>query len=122
MDESEDGMERELIMYTRTMGCPFVTTAKRVLADYQIPYQEIFIDKDSDARERVQTWTGFQAVPTLVIAPAGEILPYEPPAFLARGDSPRGINRGSMITEPRADELKAWLVQHGLLNAEDAAD
>ena len=109
-------MNKELIMYHRTYGCPFVTLAKQVLRDYNVAYREIFIDQDMSARERVVNWTGFQSVPTLVVANPGEMLPYEEPAFLERGLSPRGINRGSMITEPNIEQLTAWLKQHGFIS------
>ncbi|MBN8620868.1 MAG: glutaredoxin family protein [Anaerolineae bacterium] len=108
-------MTRELVMYSRTVGCPFITVAKRVLDDYALPYREVFIDKDMEARERVLEWTGFLSVPTLVVAEAGSVLPYEAPAYLAPGASPRGINRGAMITEANIEQLSAWLVQHGFI-------
>ena len=102
-------------MYARTMSCPFVTLAKRVLADYGVPYREIYIDRDEAARKRVLEWTGFLSVPTLVVVPTGADVPSDAPTHLERGRSPRGIDRGCMITEPNAEELKAWLVRHGLL-------
>lgn len=108
-------MTKQLIMYTRTAGCPFVTTAKRVLSEYNVPYQEIFTDRDPAARQRLLEWVGFLSVPTLLVAHEGEIVPYEPPAAIEKSISPRGIDRGSMITEPYADELKAWLKQHGFI-------
>lgn len=108
-------MKTELLMYSRTMGCPFVNIAKALLASAAIPYQEIFIDQDPAARERVIRWTGFQSVPTLIIAPAGEFEPIEAPSYLAPGASPRGIDRGAMITEPSRQELIVWLQKHGLL-------
>ena len=108
-------MTKQLIMYTRTAGCPFVTTAKRVLSEYNVPYREIFTDRDPAARQRLLDWVGFLSVPTLLVAHEGEIVPYEPPAAIEKGISPRGIDRGSMITEPYADELKAWLKQHGFI-------
>lgn len=104
-----------LIMYCRRLGCPFVTLAKRVLADYQVPYREIFIDVDQSARARVVEWTGFLSVPTLVIAHDDGDLPYEVPPPLPKGASPRGINRGAMITEPGESQLLEWLRQHGLV-------
>lgn len=107
---------KTLIMYHRTYGCPFVTIARQVLADYGVPYREIFIDKDAEARQRVIAWTGFQSVPTLVVAADAESpLPYEEPAYLPSGESPRGINRGAMITEPNAEQLTDWLIQHGFV-------
>jgi glutaredoxin len=109
-------MNKELVMYGRTTGCPFITVAKRVLHDYAVPYRELFIDQDLPARQRVLDWTGFLSVPTLIIACPGEDLPYAQPTPLPAGESPRGINRGSMITEANIDELTAWLVQHGLVD------
>lgn len=106
---------KTLIMYSRSFGCPFITTAKRVLADYAIPYQEIFIDKDDSAQARVLAWTGFLSVPTLVVANAGELLPYAEISPLPKGASPRGIDRGAMLTEASGDELETWLRKHGFI-------
>ncbi|MCU0480974.1 MAG: glutaredoxin family protein [Anaerolineae bacterium] len=114
-------MDKELIMYSRSSGCPMMTLAKRVLDDYQVPYREIFIDHDKVARQRVEEWTGFLSVPTLVIANKGEIVPYEAPAYLPKGDTPRGVNRGAMITEPNIRELTEWLIQHQFITAPSEA-
>jgi glutaredoxin len=100
------------------MPCPFITTAKRVLEREAVPYHELFIDRDKTYETRVLDWTGFLSVPTLVIAEEGDLLPYEPPAPLAKGTSPRGVNRGSMITEANEEELMAWLRQHNLIQSE----
>lgn len=108
-------MAKELVMYSRTYGCPYVTTAKRILQQENIVYREIFIDKDPQARDRVLRWTGFLSVPTLVISENGDGLPIEEPVPLAYGTSPRGIDRGAMITEPSSDEFVAWLRKHGLI-------
>ena len=112
---------REIVMYSRTFGCPFVSVAKRVFADFALGYREIMIDKDAEAKVRVLNWTGFQSVPTLVIAEAGSDRPIEEPVPLARGTSPRGIDRGYMITEPSQAELKAWLMKHGFIGWEESA-
>ena len=109
-------MMNELVMYSRSSSCPFVSLAKRVLDDYQVPYREIHIDKDSSARQRVLDWTGFLSVPTLVVARSGEDLPYEPQTPLVTGNSPRGIDRGTMITEPNADDFARWLQRHGFID------
>ena len=114
-------MSKELVMYARSSSCPFVTLAKRVLDDYQVSYREIHIDRDSTARQRVLDWTGFLSVPTLVVAQTGEDLPYEPQAPLEKGRSPRGIDRGSMLTEPSASDLTQGLQLHGFID-EIAAD
>ena len=114
-------MKHTLVMYTRTSSCPFVTLSKRVLADHAVTYHEVFTDRDDEARQRVLAWTGFLSVPTLVVAKEGSILPYEEPAPLPRGTSPRGIDRGAMITEPSMTELTRWLVRNGFVS-EAAAD
>jgi hypothetical protein len=43
-------------------------------------------------------------------------MPISEPVYLRRGDTPRGVNRGSMITEPSADELARWLLHNGLIS------
>lgn len=106
----------ELVMYSRSYSCPFVSLAKRVLDDYHVAYREIHIDRDGEAKQRVLDWTGFLSVPTIIVTEPGEILPYEEQAFLAKGRSPRGIDRGTMITEPSIDELTRWLLGHGFID------
>ena len=105
----------ELVMYSRTRSCPYTRIAKRVLERYNVPYREIYIDQDDEALRRVEAWTGFQSVPTLLVARAGEDVPYEPPHPLEPGASPKGVDRGSMITEPLAGQLRDWLHKHGFI-------
>jgi len=109
-------MINELVMYSRSSSCPFVSLAKRVLDDYHVPYREIYIDRDNTARQRVLDWTGFLSVPTLIVARTGEDLPYETQTPLEAGNSPRGIDRGPMITEPNADDFARWLLRHGFID------
>ncbi len=106
-------MDYEIVMYSRFSPCPYVRTAKRLLERAGIPYREIYIDEDPAAKQRVIEWTGFQSVPTIILALPGELVPYEPPQPLAPGASPRGIDRGTMITEPSETQLENWLRQHG---------
>lgn len=108
--------EYELVMYTRTRPCPYVRAAKRVLERENVDYREIFIDQDDAARKRVETWTGFQSVPTLVVARRGEIVPYEDPVALEPGTSPKNIDRGTIITEPGEIKLENWLRKHGFID------
>ena len=105
----------ELVMYARTSPCPYVRTAKRVLERENIPYREVFIDEDPAAKQRVIDWTGFQSVPTIILARPGEDLPYEDPAPLEAGASPKGVDRGSMITEAGEIKLETWLKKHGFI-------
>lgn len=104
-------------MYTRA-GCAMVGLAKRVLHDYHVPYREIAIDRDEKAHRWVLNATGFVSVPTLVAANPGDNLPFEEPLPLARGNSPRGVNRGAIITEPTIAQLTGWLEQHGFIEPE----
>lgn len=107
-------MTKELVMYTRTIGCPYVSVARRVLQQQNISYREVFIDQDRQARDRVLQWTGFLSVPTLIVTANGDDLPLEEPAPLPAGTSPRGIDRGAMITEPSTEQFMAWLQKHEL--------
>lgn len=108
--------DKELVMYSRTIGCPFITTAKRVLAEESVAYREIFIDKDAQAKARVIEWTGFLSVPTLVVTSHGQDLPAGEVTPLERGASPRGVDRGPMLTEASSGELRAWLLKHGFID------
>jgi hypothetical protein len=53
-------------------------------------------------------------VPTLIVTADGDDLPIEAEAPLESGLSPRGIARGTMITEPDIVQLTTWLDRHGL--------
>lgn len=108
-------MVKEIVVYSRTFGCPYVSSAKQVLHRFNLSYREILINQVPKARRRVVEWTGFESVPTIIAALRGQDLPYEPPAPLPAGASPRGINRGSMITEPSAAQLEEWLRQHAFI-------
>lgn len=107
--------EFELVMYSRFSPCPFVRTAKRVFERVNITYREIHIDEDPAAKQRVIDWTGFQSVPTIIIALPGEDLPYEMPIPLEPMASPRGVDRGSMLTEPSEMQLENWLRKNGFI-------
>lgn len=107
--------DKELVMYSRSYGCPFVTTAKNVLNQYDVPYREIMIDKDESAKQRVLDWTGFLSVPTMIIANSGEDLPYTDVIPLEKGTSPRGIDRGAMLTEASSEQVEDWLRKHDLI-------
>jgi hypothetical protein len=63
----------------------------------------------------VRGWIGFESVPTLIIAEGDSVEPFEAPAPLAAGSSPRGIDRGSMLTEATRNQLRTWLVKQGFL-------
>lgn len=114
-------MPLTLVFINRTIGCPLATLAHRVLEDYGVPFTEQYYDTDLAVKNRLIEWTGFLSVPTLYVADTDLSRPITPPAALERGESPRGIDRGSMLTEPSADQLLAWLQKHALLPMESAA-
>ncbi len=106
----------EVVMYSRMHSCPYTRIAKRTLERQGVPYREVYIDQDDEARRRLEEWTGFLSVPTLIVARAGEDVPHQPPAPLPPGASPKGVDRGSMITEPLAGQLKEWLRKNGFID------
>jgi len=108
--------DKALIVYSRTVPCPDCQRARQLLQDNAVPFTEIMIDLDPEARARVEAWTGFRAVPTLVVARPGEVLPMTELAPLESGRSPRGVDRGALITEPDMISLRRWLTAHGFLS------
>lgn len=110
-------MAKQLVFLTRTFGCPMATLARRVLDDHGVGFREVFYDQDPAWRERLLTWTGFLSVPTLFITDDSidPDTPITPPSPLEKGESPRGIDRGAMITEPFEGELLDWLRKFNLV-------
>lgn len=107
--------DKELVVYMRTTYCPYIAKAQKVFEQYHIAHRDIMIDKSEEATKRVEAWTGFRSVPTIIVARRGEDVPYEDPSPLPAGGSPRGVDRGSMITEPYEEELVTWLRRHGFI-------
>jgi glutaredoxin len=107
-------MARNLVVYI-SPWCGNCRDTQQALESWRVPFRKIDIQRDLDAAKQVRTWTGFDSVPTLVVAEANDVVPAEEPAPLAKGASPRGVDRGSMLTEPSRAELRVWLVRHGLL-------
>ena len=75
--------QTELVMYTRTSGCPWVSLARGVLKQANVPYREIYVDRDPEAHQRLLDWVGFLSVPTLIVTAPACDLPIEDPAPLA---------------------------------------
>lgn len=90
--------------------------ARRVLRELKVPYREIDIEADEEAAAKVRRWTGFCSVPTIVVADHEGLDPALPVSPLPKGASPRGVDRGRMITEPRADQLVSFLHRHGFVS------
>lgn len=109
-------MAKQLVVYM-SPWCGSSADTQRALAEWGVPAQFVNIKEDRAAANRLKEWVGFESVPTVFIAEAGcTEEPCEPPAPLERGASPRGVDRGSLITEASRIQLRGWLVKHGLLD------
>ncbi len=106
---------KTLVVYIRRAYCPDVRRAQDYLAKHSIPHRVIDTDADPAARERVRTWTGFLSFPTLVIAEGDSVEPIEPPLPLRPAQSPRDVDRGTMLTEASVPVLEQFLKRHGFL-------
>ncbi len=111
-------MAYEIVMYSRFSPCPYVRSAKRVLDRERIPYREIYIDEDPAAKQRVDRVDRLPVRPNDYLGAAGRdstLTRNRRP--LAPGASPKGVDRGPMITEPGEVQLENWLRRHGLLGS-----
>jgi glutaredoxin len=112
-------MAKRLIVYV-SPWCFNCNDTREALKQWGVTAEFVDIKRDAGAAQRVRMWTGFESVPTLLMAEEGSLEPDESPAPLAPGASPRGVDRGGMITEPNRAQLRAWLVRQGLLASESA--
>jgi glutaredoxin len=112
-------MSKRLVAYI-SPWCFNCSDTREALKAWNVPAEFVDVESDAAAARRVQQWTGFRSVPTLLMAEEGSLEPFEAPASLAPGISPRGVDRGSMLTEPTRAQLRAWLIKHGLLSPESA--
>ncbi len=107
-------MSKRVVVYM-SPWCSSSSDTQRALKEWNVPATFINIKEDREAAARVKSWVGFESVPTVVITEEERFEPFEPPAPLAPGASPRGIDRGSMLTEANRQQLRAWLVKHGIM-------
>jgi glutaredoxin len=108
-------MSRSVVVYM-SPWCYHSRDTEQALTGWGVAYRPVNIKEDRQAAARLRGWVGFESTPTVVIAEGDEsVEPYEPPAPLPAGSSPRGVDRGSMLTEASNEQLRAWLVKHGLL-------
>lgn len=85
-------MNEKMIVYG-TEWCGDTRRAKKILNEYQIDYEYINVDRDSEAEKIVkQINNGFRSVPTIIFPD------------------------GSIIVEPSNDELKSALIQHNYIS------
>ena len=108
-------MAKHLVLYTRATGCPDQARARKLLAEWRVPYQEVDCSKDQERLARIQAWNGHLGVPVCIVAEEGSLLPFREPDPKPQGRSTRDFNRGTMITEPSEQGLRQFLQEHGLL-------
>lgn len=102
-----------LVVFGRSGFCPDMMRWDQWVKRHPIAYVSFDIDADQDARDFVLRWTGHLSVPTLVIAPEEHYGPAEEPAPLP-GRGPRGVDRGSMLTEPAIGQVEVFLRRNGI--------
>ena len=108
-------MDKQLVIYTRSTHCSDVARVRRDLQEWGIPFREVNIDQDAAAAKRLEEWTGFLSVPTVLIADGNSNEPYQEPAGLSLDQNPRNFDRGCMISEPATANLRAFLAHNGFL-------
>jgi hypothetical protein len=104
----------QLLMYTRAGSCPDQALARRCLDEFKLNPIELNISREADAAHRLMELAGCLAIPTFVAAD-GDNQPIEPPRPMEPRRSVRNVDRGSIISEPTRDGLRAFLIRHGFL-------
>ena len=102
-----------LLIYTRNMACPDQALAWQCLKEWGIAAIEINVSNEADAAQTLLELVGSLSVPTIVIADENNE-PIEPPEPIGANRITRNVDRGSIISEPNRNGLRAFLVKHGL--------
>lgn len=110
-------MAREIVVYTRASGCPDIDRVRGDLQQWNIPFREIDIEAHPSAAARLEAWTGFQSVPTVVVSEGGDE-PYQEPAGLTPNQNPRNVDRGALISEPSSANLRVFLEHNGFVKVD----
>lgn len=111
-------MAREIVLYSRATRCSDVDHVRARLQEWNLPFREIDIEADAQAALRLEGWTGFLSVPTVVIAEDGSDEPYQEPAGLTPNQNPRNVDRGAIITEPSTANLRVFLEHNGFVKVD----
>lgn len=104
----------KLLMFTRAGSCPDQALARRCLDEFKLNPIELNISTERDAAQTLLELAGCLAVPTLVAADERHT-PITPPLPMDPHRSVHNIDRGSIISEPTRDGLRAFLIRHGFL-------
>jgi glutaredoxin len=107
-------MSRQVVVYM-SPWCSSSSDTQRALKEWGVPATFINVKEDRSAASRLREMVGFESVPTVVLVETGCVEPCEPPTPLPKGTSPRGVDRGSLITEATRVQLRSWLVKQGVI-------
>lgn len=102
-----------LVVYVRSTWCPDMLQWARWLSAHPVDHEVRDVALDPDARADLRALVGSEAVPTLVIAEDHRFVPVGPPEPLS-GRRTRATDRGTVISEPRLDQIAPFLLRHGL--------
>jgi hypothetical protein len=108
--------QKEIIIYTQARYSPFTALARDLLTRYQIPYREIDITGQPTLADHLRPYVRDLDLPTLMVAEPGADSPITPPYPLETSQSPSGLDRGSLISQPNNQQLENWLHKHGFLS------
>ncbi len=103
----------KLVVYGRSTPCPDMFQWARWLQAHPVAHEARDIATDPEARAELRALVGSEAVPTLVIVETQGAMPVEPPEPSA-GRRTRGTDRGTLISEPRVDQIAPFLLRHGI--------
>ncbi len=106
---------KQLVIYVRGNFCPDTRRTREFLAEHAVPYRVVDAALDPVAQQRVVQWTGYMSFPTLVITDDDGTEPLEPPLPLSPGQSPRNVDRGTLLTEATVPVLERFLRRNGFL-------
>ncbi|GAC1366461.1 MAG: hypothetical protein NVSMB42_26500 [Herpetosiphon sp.] len=109
-------ISKELVMFARSWPCPDQSRTERFLKANNISYRKVLIDQDEDAGMFVEQYVGHRSVPTMVVTITGTNDPVTEPAVIPRGRPARSFDRGTMITEPSDEAIRAFLQRNGLIS------
>lgn len=103
-----------LVVYGSSIPCPDMARLGWWLERHAVDGMVMLdIHRDAEAYQKVKRWAGHASVPTLVIAPDGGLDPIEPPAPLD-GRRVRGLDRGTVLTEPDPAQITEFLRRNGI--------
>jgi glutaredoxin len=102
-----------LVVYVRSLPCPDMLEWARWIRQHPVTHEVRDITFDPEAQRELRALVGFESVPTLVITEDGRFVPVGPPEPLA-GRRTRATDRGTVISEPRLEQIAPFLLRHGI--------